>query len=47
MEFVRVSGILREAPRVGLAAWTVGGWMQGGTDEQEYIHAIHAARVIY
>jgi hypothetical protein len=47
MEFVRVSGIVREAPRVGMGAWAIGGWMWDGTDEQESIRAIHAARVIY
>ncbi len=47
MEFVPVSGIEREASRVGLGAWAIGGWMWGGTDEQESIRAIHAARVIY
>ena len=35
------SGI--EASVVGLGAWAIGGWMWGGTDEQESVNAIHAA----
>lgn len=35
------SGI--EASVVGLGTWAIGGWMWGGTDEQESIRAIHAA----
>ena len=35
------SGI--EASVVGLGAWAIGGWMWGGTDENESILAIHAA----
>ena len=29
--------------RVGLGTWAIGGWMWGGTDEQESIRTIHAA----
>ncbi len=35
------SGI--EASVVGLGAWAMGGWMWGGTDENESIKAVHAA----
>jgi methylglyoxal reductase len=35
------SGI--EASAVGFGAWAIGGWMWGGTDEQQAIAAIHAA----
>jgi|SRR5262252_5849241 len=30
-------------PRVGLGTWAIGGWMWGGTDENESIRTIHAA----
>lgn len=32
-----------EASAVGLGTWAIGGWMWGGTDEQESIAAIHAS----
>ena len=35
------SGI--EASAVGLGTWAIGGWMWGGTDEQESVAAIHAS----
>ncbi len=35
------SGI--EASVVGFGAWAIGGWMWGGVDEAQAIHAIHAA----
>jgi len=35
------SGI--EASVVGLGAWAIGGWMWGGTDQNDSINAIHAA----
>lgn len=31
------------ASRVGLGTWSIGGWMWGGTDEEEAIATIHAA----
>jgi len=35
------SGI--DASAVAFGAWTIGGWMWGGADEQESVRAIHAA----
>jgi aryl-alcohol dehydrogenase-like predicted oxidoreductase len=35
------SGI--EASVVGVGTWAIGGWMWGGTDEQDSIQAVHAA----
>jgi aryl-alcohol dehydrogenase-like predicted oxidoreductase len=43
MEFVRLSGIDRDASRIGLGTWAIGGWLWGGTDEQESIRTIRAA----
>ena len=31
------------ASRIALGTWAIGGWMWGGTDEQEAIRTIHAA----
>ncbi|MDX1661394.1 MAG: aldo/keto reductase, partial [Gemmatimonadota bacterium] len=33
----------REATRVGLGTWAIGGWMWGGSDEEESIRTIHSA----
>ena len=35
------SGI--EVSAVGLGAWAIGGWMWGGTDDENALAAIHAA----
>lgn len=32
-----------EASAVGLGTWAIGGWMWGGTDEQQSIAAIQAS----
>src|SRR6476646_1163 len=40
MEFVNLT--LR-ASRIALGTWAIGGWMWGGTDEDEAIRTIHAA----
>ncbi|MCE3590695.1 aldo/keto reductase, partial [Escherichia coli] len=32
-----------QASAVGLGTWAIGGWMWGGTDEQESISAIQAS----
>ena len=42
MEFTKI-GPLEEVSRIGLGTWAIGGWMWGGTDEQESIETIHAA----
>ena len=43
MEFVQVNGTDIKASRIGLGTWAMGGWMWGGTDEQEAIRTIHSA----
>jgi aryl-alcohol dehydrogenase-like predicted oxidoreductase len=43
MEFIQVSGTEIKASRIGLGTWAMGGWMWGGTDEQEAIRTIHSA----
>jgi aryl-alcohol dehydrogenase-like predicted oxidoreductase len=43
MESITISGTNLQASRVGLGTWAIGGWMWGGSDEQESIRTIHAA----
>ncbi|RWZ60823.1 aldo/keto reductase [Halobacillus fulvus] len=43
MEKIRISDTGIEASRLGLGTWAIGGWMWGGTDEQESIRTIHTA----
>lgn len=43
MEYIRISGTNIEVSRIGLGTWAIGGWMWGGTDEEESIRTIHAA----
>ncbi|TVM15814.1 general stress protein [Oceanidesulfovibrio indonesiensis] len=43
MEFVTMTGTNVQLSRVALGTWAIGGWMWGGTDEQESIRTIHAA----
>ena len=43
MEFVGIAGTPLEVSRVALGTWAIGGWMWGGTDEQESIATIRAA----
>ena len=43
MEFATISGVDLEASRIGLGTWAMGGWMWGGTDEQESARTIQAA----
>jgi len=42
MEYTQI-GALKDVSRVGLGTWAIGGWMWGGTEEQESIDTIHAA----
>jgi aryl-alcohol dehydrogenase-like predicted oxidoreductase len=42
MEYTSI-GDLPKVSRVGLGTWAIGGWMWGGTEEQESIDTIHAA----
>jgi aryl-alcohol dehydrogenase-like predicted oxidoreductase len=43
MEFVTISGTDLKASRIGLGTWAMGGWMWGGTDEEESVRTIRAA----
>jgi len=43
MEFVGIKGTSLEISRVALGTWAIGGWMWGGTDEQEAAATIRAA----
>lgn len=43
MEFTHIPSLKQSISRVGLGTWAIGGWMWGGTDEQESIATIHHA----
>jgi aryl-alcohol dehydrogenase-like predicted oxidoreductase len=43
MEYVRLNGLAKQVSRIGLGTWSIGGFMWGGTDEQEGIATIGAA----
>jgi aryl-alcohol dehydrogenase-like predicted oxidoreductase len=43
MEFVEISGTSLRASRIALGTWAIGGWMWGGSDENDAIRTIHAA----
>jgi aryl-alcohol dehydrogenase-like predicted oxidoreductase len=43
MEYAQIGGTGNRASRIALGTWAIGGWMWGGTDEQESIRTIHAA----
>jgi aryl-alcohol dehydrogenase-like predicted oxidoreductase len=43
METSKLLGDDLEFSRIGLGTWAMGGWMWGGTDEQESIRTIHSA----
>lgn len=43
MEFVNISGTDLKVSRIGLGTWAMGGWMWGGTDEEESVRTIRAA----
>ena len=43
METTQLMGIGIRASRIALGTWAIGGWMWGGTDEEESIRTIHAA----
>ncbi len=43
METTRISSANLQFSRIGLGTWAMGGWMWGGTDEQESIRTIHSA----
>ncbi len=43
MDFATIPETSITIPRVGLGTWAIGGWMWGGTDEEELIRTICAA----
>ena len=43
MEFATIPQTSHRISRVGLGTWAIGGWMWGGTDEEESIKTIHTA----
>ncbi|GAB6058578.1 aldo/keto reductase [Desulfonatronum parangueonense] len=43
MEHITIPQTQIDVSRVALGTWAIGGWMWGGTDEQESIRTIHAA----
>jgi aryl-alcohol dehydrogenase-like predicted oxidoreductase len=43
MDFATISGTPLKASRIGLGTWAIGGWMWGGTDDEESIKTIHGA----
>ncbi len=43
MEFVEIDKNLIPASRIGLGTWAIGGWLWGGTDEDDSIAAILSA----
>ena len=43
METSRIAAAGLQFSRIGLGTWAMGGWMWGGTDEQESIRTIHSA----
>jgi aryl-alcohol dehydrogenase-like predicted oxidoreductase len=43
MEFATIPDTSLEISRVGLGTWAIGGWMWGGTDDEESIATIRAA----
>jgi aryl-alcohol dehydrogenase-like predicted oxidoreductase len=43
MEYVKLKSLNCEVSRIGLGTWSIGGWMWGGTDEQQAIRTIRIA----
>jgi aryl-alcohol dehydrogenase-like predicted oxidoreductase len=43
IERAHVAGTELAVSRIGLGTWAIGGWMWGGTDDEESIKTIHAA----
>ena len=43
VELAIIAGTSLTVSRIGLGTWAIGGWMWGGTDEDELIRTIHAA----
>ncbi len=43
MDHIEIGGVKQKASRVALGTWAIGGWMWGGTGENDAIETIHAA----
>ena len=43
MEYAKMKGLNRQASRIGLGTWAIGGLMWGGTDEREALETIRTA----
>jgi len=43
LEYINIKGTTLKSSRIGLGTWAIGGWMWGGTDEEESIRTIHTA----
>ncbi len=43
METIQIVTLKQRSSRICLGTWAIGGWMWGGTDEQESINTIHKA----
>lgn len=43
MEYIEIPGIEQPVSRIGLGTWAIGGWMWGGSEEEESIRTILAA----
>jgi len=43
MEFADIAGTPLKVSRIAIGTWAIGGWMWGGSDENESVSAIHAA----
>jgi aryl-alcohol dehydrogenase-like predicted oxidoreductase len=43
LEYRAINGLNLQASRIGLGTWAVGGWMWGGTDEQDSVRTIRTA----
>jgi aryl-alcohol dehydrogenase-like predicted oxidoreductase len=43
MEYTKISGTDLQVSRIALGTWAIGGWMWGGTDDEESIRTIHTA----
>lgn len=43
MERTRIEGLGSEVSRIGLGTWAIGGWLWGGTDEEQAVATVHAA----
>ena len=39
METVRIIGADLQCSRIGLGTWAMGGWMWGGSNDEESIHS--------